>query len=391
MRPALDGRTTAVLLAAAAPPLAFVLAGRGGAPTPLAVASILAITAGLAVLERELRGAGLASVSVAASLLTLYGTGLLWHEVVEPGPTALAFVAGTLLVRAWGRSRGGSSRGRDRSRRGAGSGFGRARASHRSGDGPGAVPRPSIAARQPLLVAPRPASSGRRCSGHRRHRPRPARRTRTPRGPRRADRPRRPRARERQPAPLVERTLRQRALPSRAAAVRPRPGHGPGSACARPRSAARCASPPSRAACSWPGTCSSWSSTAPSCIPRDDTVSFPGVAENSARLLAGVAGSPIAWPANWIFAARHGLPAARYDLLAGPGRARRDGRARAIDVGDLGRDAALLRRGLERAPPVRRRRLPRGGGPAPGSSLPVVDVRRATVVSCTRRGRARCA
>jgi hypothetical protein len=46
--------------------------------------------------------AGLASVSVAASLVTLYGTGLLWHEVVEPGQAALAFVAGTLLVRAWG-------------------------------------------------------------------------------------------------------------------------------------------------------------------------------------------------------------------------------------------------------------------------------------------------
>jgi hypothetical protein len=52
-------------------------------------------------------------------------------------------------------------------------------------------------------------------------------------------------------------------------------------------------------------------------IPRDDTVSFPRVAENSADLLATAAGSPLAWPANWIFALRHRLPADRYDLMVG--------------------------------------------------------------------------
>jgi len=52
-------------------------------------------------------------------------------------------------------------------------------------------------------------------------------------------------------------------------------------------------------------------------IPRDDTVSFPRVAENSADLLAGGLGSPVAWPANWVFALRHRLPPDRYDLMAG--------------------------------------------------------------------------
>ena len=52
-------------------------------------------------------------------------------------------------------------------------------------------------------------------------------------------------------------------------------------------------------------------------VPRDDTVSFPRVAENSADLLATAVGSPLAWPANWIFALRHRLPADRYDLMVG--------------------------------------------------------------------------
>jgi hypothetical protein len=52
-------------------------------------------------------------------------------------------------------------------------------------------------------------------------------------------------------------------------------------------------------------------------IPRDDTVSFPRVAANSADVFATAFGSPVAWPANWIFALRHGLPADRYDLMVG--------------------------------------------------------------------------
>ena len=81
-------------------------------------------------------------------------------------------------------------------------------------------------------------------------------------------------------------------------------------------------------------------------VPRDAPVSFVAVAENNAAILSALAGSPVAWPANWIFAWRHDLPAARYDLLAGkrlPTAA--DGRARAIEVGDLPQDAALLLEG----------------------------------------------
>jgi hypothetical protein len=81
-------------------------------------------------------------------------------------------------------------------------------------------------------------------------------------------------------------------------------------------------------------------------LPRDAPVSFVAVAENNAALLSALAGSPVAWPANWIFAWRHGLPAARYDLLAGKRlAAAADGRGRAIEVGDLSQDAALLLEG----------------------------------------------
>ena len=52
-------------------------------------------------------------------------------------------------------------------------------------------------------------------------------------------------------------------------------------------------------------------------IPRDDTLSFPRVAEGSADLFATALGSPVAWPANWLFALRHGLPPDRYDLMVG--------------------------------------------------------------------------
>jgi hypothetical protein len=52
-------------------------------------------------------------------------------------------------------------------------------------------------------------------------------------------------------------------------------------------------------------------------IPRDDTVSFPRVAQNSADVFTSTLGSPVAWPANWIFALRHRLPADRYDLMVG--------------------------------------------------------------------------
>jgi hypothetical protein len=78
-------------------------------------------------------------------------------------------------------------------------------------------------------------------------------------------------------------------------------------------------------------------------IPRDDTVAFPVVAENQARLVSQAVGSPLAWPAAWVFARQTGLPASRYDLAVGrylfalPGDLRGT-----IDVGDAETDAALL-------------------------------------------------
>jgi hypothetical protein len=80
-------------------------------------------------------------------------------------------------------------------------------------------------------------------------------------------------------------------------------------------------------------------------VPRDATVSFPAVARNNAALLSTLAGSPLAWPANWLFAWRTGLPAGRFDLVAGkrlPGDA---SSAREIDVGDAAQDEALLLEG----------------------------------------------
>jgi hypothetical protein len=81
-------------------------------------------------------------------------------------------------------------------------------------------------------------------------------------------------------------------------------------------------------------------------IPRDDTVEFPRVVRAAFSDVASAAGSPPAWPANWIFAARHGVTPARYDRLAGldafDGRHSLGG---VIDVGDPDRDAALLGEG----------------------------------------------
>ena len=82
-------------------------------------------------------------------------------------------------------------------------------------------------------------------------------------------------------------------------------------------------------------------------IPRDDTVSFARVAQNSADLVATAVGSPVAWPANWIFSLRHGLPPDRYDLMVGKYLFfMQNNLGGVIDVGaDPGLDAALLGEG----------------------------------------------
>jgi hypothetical protein len=52
-------------------------------------------------------------------------------------------------------------------------------------------------------------------------------------------------------------------------------------------------------------------------IPRDFPVSFGDVTETNAALLFRDVGSPPAWPANWIFAWRHHVPAMKYDAVVG--------------------------------------------------------------------------
>jgi hypothetical protein len=73
---------------------------------------------------------------------------------------------------------------------------------------------------------------------------------------------------------------------------------------------------------------------------RDDTVRFPEVSEGNARMVARAVGSPVAWPANWIWSASTGLPAARWDLLSGQRLDPRRGVR--IEIGDLEQDAAFL-------------------------------------------------
>jgi hypothetical protein len=78
-------------------------------------------------------------------------------------------------------------------------------------------------------------------------------------------------------------------------------------------------------------------------IPRDDTVAFPVVAENAARLVSEGVGSPVAWPANWLVAARHGIGVARFDRLYGLSLRDFPGAQRGtIDIGRMDTDAALL-------------------------------------------------
>jgi hypothetical protein len=52
-------------------------------------------------------------------------------------------------------------------------------------------------------------------------------------------------------------------------------------------------------------------------VPRDATVSFADVAANNASLVAATVGTPLAWPANWVFAVETGLPADRFDAAVG--------------------------------------------------------------------------
>jgi hypothetical protein len=78
-------------------------------------------------------------------------------------------------------------------------------------------------------------------------------------------------------------------------------------------------------------------------IPRDGTVSFADVTAGNATWLSRLLGNPLAWPANWIFAWEHGLPAARYDLMVGKYLFyRQNNLGGLVKMGDARSDPALI-------------------------------------------------
>ena len=87
-------------------------------------------------------------------------------------------------------------------------------------------------------------------------------------------------------------------------------------------------------------------------IPRDDTVSFAQVTENNADILSDLVGSPLAWPANWLFAWHHDLPAQKCDLMVGPYLFyRQNNLGGMLDLGDDRIDPGLLSEGWARRRP----------------------------------------
>ncbi len=84
-------------------------------------------------------------------------------------------------------------------------------------------------------------------------------------------------------------------------------------------------------------------------VPRDDTVSFADVAANNAALLQSAVGTPLAWPANWLFAAEHGLPVRQFDRTVGLYLFyRQNNLGGVIDLGDERVDRGLLDEGWSR-------------------------------------------
>jgi len=87
-------------------------------------------------------------------------------------------------------------------------------------------------------------------------------------------------------------------------------------------------------------------------IPRDDVVSFARVTENTAGLVTDLVGTPLAWPANWIFAARHKAPLASHDVASGKYLFyKMNNLGGVIDLGDPRVDPALLLEGWARVRP----------------------------------------
>jgi hypothetical protein len=70
-------------------------------------------------------------------------------------------------------------------------------------------------------------------------------------------------------------------------------------------------------------------------LPSDDTVSFSEVTSNSGAILSRAIGTPLAWPANWIFAKRFHVPPDAWDAVAGR-RLFKDAHSNAavVEIGD---------------------------------------------------------
>jgi hypothetical protein len=66
------------------------------------------------------------------------------------------------------------------------------------------------------------------------------------------------------------------------------------------------------------------------------------VARNAAALTARAVGAPVSWPANWLFARRHGTSPDRFDAAAGKALARAADGALVLDVGARDDEALLL-------------------------------------------------
>jgi len=79
-------------------------------------------------------------------------------------------------------------------------------------------------------------------------------------------------------------------------------------------------------------------------IPRDLPVSFSQVAETNAAILSRAVGSPLSWPANWLFAWRHHVTPAKFDVLAGRSLLSSD-TPRKFRLDDLQVDPSLLAEG----------------------------------------------
>ena len=75
-------------------------------------------------------------------------------------------------------------------------------------------------------------------------------------------------------------------------------------------------------------------------LPSDDTVSFASVTSNSAALFSRFAGTPSAWPANWIFARRFKTTPDRWDAVSG--RSLLQGSAAPSAIIDVGDDPSAL-------------------------------------------------